>query len=93
MPATTIATLRRRGKHWKLTCNKLLTLFFARSLLSGQYGRLFQRIKKGPALFHNDPMAGFPRNQLLSENIEVWHPLCQSLHTSRPFRTTGVEHR
>lgn len=93
MPATTIAALRHQGKHWKLTCDKLLTLLFARSLLSGQHCRIFQRSKKGPALFHNDPMAGVTCNQLLPENIELWRPLCQSLHTDRPLRTTGVEHR
>lgn len=93
MPATGAATLGRQGKHGKLAWETLLSRFFERSLLSSQQGCLFQRSEKGPAAFRYDPLPGFSRNQLLSEKIEIWRQLCQSLHTGRPLRTAGVEHR
>ncbi|MDA9503755.1 hypothetical protein XI09_02705 [Bradyrhizobium sp. CCBAU 11386] len=92
-PAAGAAALQRGWKNGKLTCERLLTRSFERSLLSGRHGHLFQRTKKGPAFFRYDPLSGFSRNQLLSENIEIRGPLCQSLHTSRPLRAAGVEYR
>jgi hypothetical protein len=93
VPATGTVVLSARRKRGKPTCKGFLNHAFERSLLRVRYALLFQKSKKGPPFVRYDPLSGFPRNQPLSENIEIRRLRRQSLRTIRPLRTAGVEHR